>query len=525
MSTNDLNGRTDPVQNLTLENLLDPRILEEMAGAYFPELQPREYAVQGFSNENTVTDVQNVGTGFTFLNDSDFIRAIPKAFEEDAATYGTDTYGITPYYAGLQGEWFSPVVLPKTASTAAFSVEEVRRDFPILSEKVNGKDLIWLDNAATTQKPNKVIDRISYFYRHENSNVHRAAHALAARTTDAYEGARQTIGKFINASSSQEIVFVRGTTEAINLVAQTYGKANIREGDEIIISWLEHHANIVPWQLLCAETGAKLRVIPVDESGQIILGELQRLLGPRTKIVSVTHVSNALGTVTPVAEIVDMAHRYGAKVLIDGAQGASHLKTDMQVWDCDFYVFSGHKIYGPTGIGVLYGKSELLKYMIPYQGGGNMIADVTFERTIYENPPHRFEAGTGNIADAIGLGAAIEYVSGLGIENIYAYEHNLLEYGMEALRKISGLQLIGTASDKTSVLSFILKGFSNEEVGKALSEEGIAVRAGHHCAQPILRRYCLEGTVRPSIAFYNTYGEIDALTAVLKNLVANKSFY
>jgi cysteine desulfurase/selenocysteine lyase len=399
-----------------------------------------------------------------------------------------------------------------------FDVLSVRRDFPILKELVNGRPLAWLDNAATTQKPQSVIDRLSYFYQHENSNIHRAAHELAARATDAYEGARDKIADFINASSSSDVVFVRGTTEAINLVAQSWGRKNIVKDDEIVITWLEHHANIVPWQMLCAETGAKLRVVPVDDNGQVLLEEYEKLLNSHTKLVSFTQVSNALGTVTPAKQMVEMAHRYGARVLVDGAQSVSHMRADVQYLDCDWFVFSGHKVFGPTGIGVLYGKPEVLEAMPPWQGGGNMIEDVTFEKTRYHGAPTRFEAGTGNIADAVGLGAAIDYVQKIGIDNINRYEHELLVYAMKGLNSVPGLRLIGTAPEKTSVLSFVLDGYQTSEVGDALNKEGIAVRSGHHCAQPILRRFGLEATVRPSLAFYNTCEEIDRLVNVVRQL-------
>ncbi len=401
-----------------------------------------------------------------------------------------------------------------------FDVNAVRRDFPILQERVNGKPLVWFDNAATTHKPQSVIDRVAYFYAHENSNIHRAAHELAARATDAYEGARDKVGKFINAPDVNEVIFVRGTTEAINLVAKSWGAQHIGEGDEIIVSHLEHHANIVPWQQLAVAKGAKLRVIPVDDSGQVLLDEYQKLLNDRTKIVSVTQVSNALGTVVPVKEIVAMAHRAGAKALVDGAQSISHMRVDVQEIGADFFVFSGHKVFGPTGIGVLWGKREILEDMPPWQGGGNMIADVTFEKTVFQPIPNKFEAGTGNIADAVGLGAALDYVNCVGIENIARYEHELLCYGMQQLATIPGVRLIGTAADKASVMSFVLNGYSTEEVGKALNEEGIAVRTGHHCAQPILRRMGVETTVRPSLAFYNTFDEIDLLVAVVRRLSA-----
>jgi cysteine desulfurase/selenocysteine lyase len=400
-------------------------------------------------------------------------------------------------------------------SSVPFDVNAIRRDFPILQERVNGRQLIWLDNAATTHKPNAVIDRLSYFYQHENSNIHRAAHALAARATDAYEGAREKVRRFVNASSASEIIFVRGCTEGINLIAQSWGRRNIQKDDEIVITWLEHHANIVPWQMLAAEKGAKLRVAPVDNTGQIILEEYEKLLNPRTRLVSVSHVSNALGTITPVQEMVAMAHRHGARVVVDGAQSVSHLKIDVQAFDCDFFVFSGHKVFAPTGIGAVYGKPEVLEATPPWQGGGNMIADVTFEKTVYQGPPNRFEAGTGSIADAVGLGAAIDYVERIGMVNIARYEHDLLIYAMEAMQRIPGLHLIGTAKEKASVLSFVLDGFRTEDVGSALNKEGIAVRSGHHCAQPILRRFGHETTVRPSLALYNTCEEIDLMIAAI----------
>ena len=403
-------------------------------------------------------------------------------------------------------------------SSHSFDVNAIRRDFPILQERVNGRPLIWLDNAATTQKPKYVIDRISYFYEHENSNVHRAAHTLAARATDAFDAARDKVRRFLNASTTREIIFVRGATEGINLVAQSWGRRNIQRGDEIVVTHLEHHANIVPWQMLCAETGAKLRVAPVDDSGQVLLDEYEKLLNHNTRLVAFTQVSNALGTVTPVKEMVAIAHRYGAKVLVDGAQSVSHLRVDVQEYDCDFFVFSGHKVFAPTGIGVVYGKLDVLESMPPWQGGGNMIVDVTFEKTVYHPAPARFEAGTGSIADAVGLGAAIDYLDRIGMVNVSRYEHELLVYATEALQQIPGLRLIGTAREKASVLSFVLEGFRTEDVGYALNQEGIAVRSGHHCAQPILRRFGLESTVRPSLAFYNTFEEIDTLASVLWKL-------
>jgi cysteine desulfurase / selenocysteine lyase len=403
-------------------------------------------------------------------------------------------------------------------SSLPFDVQAIRRDFPILQERVHGKPLIWLDNAATTQKPQSVIDRLSYFYSHENSNIHRAAHELAARATDAYEAAREKVRRFVSASSVREIIFVRGATEGINLVAQSWGRQNIQKDDEIVITWLEHHANIVPWQMLCAEKGARLRVAPVDDSGQVLLDQYQKLLGQRTRLVAFAQVSNALGTVTPAQEMIEMAHRYGAKVLLDGAQAVSHMRTDVQAFDCDFYVFSGHKMFAPTGIGVVFGKLDILENTQPWHGGGNMIQDVTLEKTTYQPAPGRFEAGTGNIADAVGLGAAIDYLERVGMVNISRYEHDLLLYATEKLQRIPGLRLIGTAREKAGVLSFVLDGFRTEDVGAALNRQGIAVRAGHHCAQPILRRFGVESTVRPSIALYNTCEEIDALVSAIWNL-------
>ena len=406
----------------------------------------------------------------------------------------------------------------KIASRQLFDPYRVKRDFPILNQSVNGRPLVWLDNAATTQKPQAVIDRLAHFYEFENSNIHRAAHTLAARATDAYEEAREKVRRFLKAPNVRDIIFVRGATEGVNLVAQAWGRRNVREGDEIVVTHLEHHANIVPWQMLCAEKGARLRVAPVDDRGALKLDEFEKLLGPKTRIVAVTQVSNALGTITPVEEITAMAHRHGATVLIDGAQSVPHMPIDVQAIGCDFFVFSGHKVFGPTGIGVVYGKDSVLEHLDPRQGGGNMIADVTFEKTIYQDAPDRFEAGTGNIADAVGLGAALDYVEAIGMEVIARYEHDLLIYATEQLRHVSGLRLIGAAPEKASVLSFTLDGHEPLEVGKALDREGIAVRAGHHCAQPILRRFGLEATVRPSLAFYNTCADVDALVAALLRL-------
>ncbi|GHU92904.1 hypothetical protein FACS1894208_01080 [Clostridia bacterium] len=436
-----------------------------------------------------------------------------------SAGYNPAEYGLpgASDIAGYEGAAYSPKVVRENY-VGSVPVSKIRADFPILAERVDGNQLVWLDNAATTQRPRAVIDRLTYFYEHENSNIHRAAHTLAARATDAYEGARKKVADFIGAPSADTIVFTRGTTESINLIAQSYVKPLLSPGDEIILTILEHHANIVPWQLIAEETGAVLRVAPADETGQIILSEYIKLFSRRTKFVSAAHVSNALGTITPVAELIRVAHGFGVRICIDGAQSVSHIPVNVTALDADFFVFSGHKIFGPTGIGAVYGKSELLEAANPYQGGGNMIADVTFERTQYHKAPAKFEAGTGNIADAAGLGAALDYVNSIGIENIAAYEHFLLEYATEKMLRVNGLRLIGTAYHKASVLSFVLDGADIQTIGKHLSNAGIAIRAGHHCAQPILRRFGLEGTARPSLAFYNTTDEIDFFVEKVREL-------
>jgi cysteine desulfurase / selenocysteine lyase len=394
---------------------------------------------------------------------------------------------------------------PAVSGVRAFDPHMIRRDFPVLDHSVNGRPLVWLDNAATTQKPQAVIDRISHFYERDNSNIHRGPHTLAARSTDAYEDARAKVRTFINAPSPESIIFVRGTTEGINLIAKAWGGRNVNKDDEIVVTHLEHHANIVPWQQLAAEKGAKLRVAPVDDTGQIILEEFEKLLNPRTRIVSVSQVSNALGTITPVTEMVAMAHRHGAIAVVDGAQSVSHMQIDVQALDADFLVFSGHKMFAPTGIGAVYGRPSILENMPPWQGGGNMIADVTFEKTVFQGALYRFEAGTGNIADAVGLGAAIDYLSTIGMSNVAAYEHELLGYATQGLLTVPGLRIIGTAHEKAGVISFVLDECRPEDVGKALDREGIAVVSGHHCAQPNLRRFGLESTVRPSLALYNKY--------------------
>lgn len=403
---------------------------------------------------------------------------------------------------------------------APFDVERVRRDFPIFSERVHGnKHLIFLDNAATTQKPRAVIEATSRFYERDNSNIHRAAYELAERATQAFEGARAKVARFLGARSSKEIVFTRGTTEAINLVANTFGRRFIGQGDEIILSQLEHHANIVPWQMLAKQVGAVIKVIPINDRGELILEEFIRLIGPRTKLVSVAHVSNSLGTINPVEEIIGVAHAHGIHVLVDGAQSTPHLPVNVQALDADFLVFSGHKVFGPTGIGALYAKSHLLEALPPWQGGGHMIRDVTFERTIFQDAPEKLEAGTPDIAGAVGLGAAIDYLFGLGIPNIAAYEHSLLEYATPRLGGVPGIRPLGTAANKACVLSFVIPGIPNETIASHLDKQGIAVRAGHHCALPTIRHFGMESSVRASLAFYNTTDEIDTLVAALHDLV------
>ena len=416
-----------------------------------------------------------------------------------------------PYY--FLREPKAPIHQPE-----GFDVLTIRKDFPVLHQKIHGKQLVWFDNAATTQKPLSVINAVAQFYATDNSNIHRGAHTLAARATDAYEGAREKIRQFIGASSASEIIYVRGTTEGVNLVAQTWGRKFIQPGDEIVLSILEHHANIVPWQMLAQEKGARIKVVPVNDRGEIIMEEYTKLLGPRTKFVSLTQASNGLGTILPVREMIQLAKRFDAKVLIDGAQSVAHIPVNVQDLNADFFVFSGHKIFAPTGIGVVYGKRELLDIMPPWQGGGNMIQDVRFEETIYNEAPAKFEAGTPSIGDAIGLGAALDYVRKIGLDNIGRYEHELTEYATEKLIRIPGLRIIGTARNKVGVLSFVLNNLPNEEVGKLLDREGIAVRTGHHCTQPSLRRFGVEGTIRPSLAFYNIKDEIDRLAEVINHI-------
>jgi len=406
----------------------------------------------------------------------------------------------------------------RLAPPVPWDVERVRQDFPALHQQVHGKPLIYLDNAATSQKPQVVIDVLTAYYAQENSNVHRGVHLLSEKATQAYEVGRVRVQRFLNAADTREIVFVRGATEGINLVAASYGRTWVGAGDEIIISAIEHHSNIVPWQILCEEKGAVLRVIPVNDDGELLLDEYARLLGARTKLVAVGHISNALGTINPVKQMIGLAHRQGVPVLIDGSQAAPHLRVDVRALDCDFYVFSGHKTLGPTGIGVLYGKAEWLERMPPYQSGGDMIASVTFEKTTYNALPYKFEAGTPHIAGVIGLGAALDYLSGLGLDRMVAYEEELLTYGTAALRAIPGVRLIGTAKEKASVLSFVVDGVHAHDVGTILDQAGVAVRTGHHCAMPVMQRFGVPATVRASLAFYNTREELDVLVAGLHDV-------
>jgi cysteine desulfurase/selenocysteine lyase len=407
----------------------------------------------------------------------------------------------------------SPV--QRIATPARFDVWKVREDFPILRQKIHGKPLVYLDNAATSQKPQAVIDTLSQFYASDNSNVHRGVHLLSQRATEEYEAARLTVKSFLNAAQPREIIFVRGTTEAINLVAQTYGRKQVQPGDEVIISHMEHHSNIVPWQILCEEKGAVLRVVPINDKGELLLEEYEKLLNPRTRFVSVVHLSNALGTINPVRQIIEMAHRRNVPVLIDGAQAVPRMPVDVQELDCDFYAFSGHKLYGPTGIGVLYGKAGLLEAMPPYQGGGDMISSVSFAKTTYNTLPYKFEAGTPHIAGAIGLGAAIDYLSDIGLDAVTAHEQQLLAYATEAVSAVPGVRLVGTARDRAGALSFVLEDVHPHDIGQILDQEGVAIRTGHHCCQPIMDRFHVPATARASFALYNTSADVDALVAGL----------
>jgi cysteine desulfurase / selenocysteine lyase len=447
--------------------------------------------------------------------------SIPRLFDDAPLSGKPPTAGAPSYYFLTPVLATSPKASVPTFSRRLFDVNDIRRDFPILEERVHGKRLVWLDNAATTQKPQAVIDRLVHYYSHEYSNVHRGAHELAARSTDAYESAREKVQRFLGAGSAEEIVFVRGTTEAVNLVAASYGGKFLGEGDEIVLSTLEHHSNIVPWQFLAERVGAVIRVVPVTDRGEVLLSDFERTLTTKTKFVSLTHVSNALGTILPVREMIQIAHRRGAKVLIDGAQAVSHFPVNVQELDADFYALSGHKLFGPSAIGVLYGKKALLDEMPPWQGGGNMIQRVTFDNSTFADPPQRFEAGTAALGPAVGLGAAVDYLDRIGMQNVAVHERALLAYATERLARIPGVTLIGTAPEKAGVVSFVTDKIPAEEMGKILDQDGIAVRAGHHCAQPTMDRFGLEATVRPSLALYNTHDEIDQLERAVRRALQN----
>jgi len=403
--------------------------------------------------------------------------------------------------------------------TSILDIEKVRSDFPILSREVNGKPLVYLDNGASSQKPKQVIDVITRYYEHKNSNIHRGIHTLSQEATDAYEKARKTVQSFTNAQHEHEVIFTSGTTDSINLVASSFGKKHIQKGDEILISTMEHHSNIVPWQMICEEKGAALKVVPINDKGEFLMEGFEQLLSEKTKLVAVTHVSNTLGTINPVKEIIEKAHQKGALVLIDGAQAVPHTKVDVQELDCDFYVFSGHKMFGPTGVGILYGKENILNDIPPYKGGGDMIKTVTFEKTTYNCLPHKLEAGTPNIIGGIGLAAAIDYMNAIGIDRIEAYEHELLTYATEQIKQIEGVRIIGEAAQKASVLSFVVEGTHPSDIGMIIDKLGIAIRTGHHCTEPLMNRLEIPGTARASFAFYNTFEEIDIFITALKRAI------
>ncbi len=499
-----------------------PPVHPKVVGAEPERALPRDTTPQG-GHVTGSRDTHEFGEPFSVPGN---LAAKPAAYQvpshpalplAEAAAVGSRFYFLPD---SAVEDWPGAEALESSVANAPaeLDVERIRRDFPALHQRVNGHPLVWLDNAATTQKPQSVLDATSDFYGRHNSNIHRAAHALAERSTGLFEAGREKVRQFLGAADAKEIVFVRGTTEAINLVAQSYGRQNIGADDEIIVSQLEHHANIVPWQILAGQTGAKIRVIPINDRGELLLEEVPALFNARTKFVSLTQVSNALGTISPVAEIIALAHSHGVPVLVDGAQSTPHLPVNVHALGADFFVFSGHKVFGPTGIGALYGKAALLEAMPPWQGGGHMIRDVTFERTIYNNAPEKFEAGTPDIAGVVGLAAAIDYLFSIGIPGIAAYEHSLLEYATAALSEVRGIRPIGTARTKASVLGFVIPGIENSRIARHLDHHGIAVRAGHHCALPSLRHFGVESTVRPSLAFYNTRTEVDALVHELHRI-------
>ena len=502
-------GEGELSTEITPGDFLDPAFIAGLVNQFYAEDRLAAFAVDGVG----AAEMSAVATPppLAHLNPGDEITEL--LLEELRASLATPAPAGAEEFYFLRHQPPEPPSPPRTARP--FPVEAVRADFPILQQQVHGKPLIWMDNAATTQKPRSVIDTITRFYERDNSNIHRGQHTLAVRATDLYEAARDRVRRFLGAAEPEEIVFTRGATEAINLVAQSYGRKNIKKGDEIIISTIEHHANIVPWQQLVQENEAVLRVIPINDRGEVLLEEYEKLLGPRTRMVALSHVSNAIGTILPVRTMTQLAHGHGARVLLDGAQAAPHMGVDVQALDCDFYAIAGHKLYGPTGVGVLYGKRTLLDAMPPWQGGGNMMEEVTFEQTTYRRSPARFEAGTAILAGAIGLGAALDYLDELGMENVRRYEQDLLGHATEALSAIPGLRLVGTAAEKVGVLSFVLEGVRPEDVGRILDQEGIAVRVGRHCAHPTMRRFGVTSTVRPSLALYNTHEEIDALVVAI----------
>jgi cysteine desulfurase / selenocysteine lyase len=503
------------------EDILNPHFVTRLANSFFREGMPCFTETTG----PTSTEKDGLASLPEDINASGNSPAFPdfETFTTPDAGSSKPDFSLNPdYYFLPHPETETPAKPEKPASSEANDLQKRRQDFPILQQEVNGKPLIWLDNAATTQKPQVVIDTLSRYYSESNSNIHRGSHTLANRATTAYEKAREKAQRLLGAPSPEEIIFVRGTTEAINLVAQTYGKLKVQPGDEILLTQMEHHSNIVPWQFLQQEKGAVIKVIPINERGEILLDEYEKLLTPHTKMVAITHVSNVLGTINPVRLMTEMAHYHGAGVLIDGAQAVPHFQVDVTGLDADFYAFSGHKIYGPTGIGVLYGKKALLEEMPPWQGGGSMIHEVTFEKATFNRLPFKFEAGTGNIADAVGLGAAIDYIQNIGFADLERHERRLTQYAMEALSTVPGLRLIGTTPDKISAIAFIIKGISPDEIARHLDQEGIAVRTGHHCAQPVLERFGVKSTVRASLALYNTPEEIDTLAGVLWEIAKNR---
>lgn len=527
MALNDFQPLTGSIPG-SIEGIGDIGELRRIASKYCPE-ELRQESRKYVPDEVDKLDLSDLEAGFLrILQGGEGFDPVPFKFPEEAAAVGGRN-GLQGAGQELHGSDFG-IGIPETEKLKelyykendVLNIEEIRKDFPVLHQQVNGHDLIWFDNGATTQKPQSVIDALTHFYEHDYSNIHRGAHTLAARSTDEYEEAREKVRRYLNAASTDEIVFVRGTTEGINLVAHAFGEKFLSQGDEVIISELDHHANIVPWQLVCKEKGAVLKAIPANQNGDLILEDLERLITPRTRFISVGHVNNTYGTINDIRYIIDTAHRHNIPVLIDGAQSAAHTKVDVQALGCDFYVFSGHKVYAPTGIGVVYGRKELLELLPPWQGGGNMIKDVTIEETKFNVPPARFEAGTPSVADAIGLGAALDYVSRIGFDKISRHEYELTEYAREELARIDGVTVLANPKHRISVVSFVIKDIPVPETGQLLDKEGIAVRAGHHCAQPALRALGYEMSVRPTFAFYNTKEEIDRLVSAVRKIIARR---